>query len=102
MAKATRRATPSAKDRAIRAAKGLARSTTPPKLSKRDAHGHKASFGHVLVLAGSYRYTGAAVLTARAVLRSGSGLVTLGCPKSAHAAISGHLLCEMSLPLPDA
>lgn len=73
-----------------------------PPLPPRPAEGHKATFGHVLVLAGSYRYTGAAVLTARAALRSGCGLVTLGCPKSAHEAIAGHLLCEMSLPLPDA
>lgn len=79
----------------------IARIKKPPALPPRPRDGHKATFGHVLVLAGSYRYTGAAVLTARATLRAGAGLVTLGCPKSAHAAISSHLLCEMSLPLAD-
>ncbi|MCE9636533.1 MAG: NAD(P)H-hydrate dehydratase [Planctomycetes bacterium] len=82
--------------------RALDRVTMIPALPPRPREGHKATFGHVLVLAGSYRYTGAAVLTARATLRSGAGLVTLGCPKSAHAAIAAHLLCEMSLPLADA
>lgn len=97
-----KRPVPSKQDRATKASKRLKRTSRPPKLPPRAPDGHKASFGHVLVLAGSYRYTGAAVLTARASLRSGCGLVTLGCPKSAHASISGHLLCEMSLPLADA
>ena len=82
--------------------RALVRIDVVPSAPRRDQSGHKATFGHVLVLAGSYRYTGAAVLTARAALRSGCGLVTLGCPKAAHAAISAHLLCDMSLPLPDA
>lgn len=74
----------------------------PPPLPPRARDGHKGVFGHVFVLAGSLRYTGAAVLAARAALRTGCGLVTIGCPKSAHPAISGHLLCEMSVSLPDA
>lgn len=81
---------------------GPARVETPPPLPPRQRDGHKATFGHVLVLAGSARYTGAPVLTGRAVLRSGAGLVTIGCPKSAHDSVAGHLLCEMSLPFPDA
>jgi NAD(P)H-hydrate epimerase len=82
--------------------KSLTRETAVPPLAPRPADGHKAVFGHVLVLAGSYRYTGAPVLTARAALRSGCGLVTLACPKSAHDSIAGHLLCEMSIPVADA
>lgn len=81
---------------------GVQRVTQLPKLPPRDPAGHKATFGHVLVLAGSTRYTGAPVLTARAVLRSGAGLATVGCPKSAHPLIAGHLLCEMAFALPDA
>lgn len=38
---------------------------------------HKGDFGHVLVIAGSAGYTGAAYLTSQAAMLSGSGLVTL-------------------------
>src|SRR5699024_4094045 len=51
-------------------------------LPKRDATGHKGSFGHVLVVAGSSKYAGAAKLAGQAALRGGSGLVTLGVPQS--------------------
>ena len=76
--------------------------TAVPPLPPRPRDGHKGSFGHVLMLAGSWRYPGAAVLAARAALRSGCGLVTLGCPETARAAIASQLLCEMSVPLPAA
>lgn len=76
-------------------------STDVPALPPRKADGHKGQFGKVLVLAGSAHYTGAAVLTARAALRAGCGLVTLACPESVHQTISSRLLCEISYPLPD-
>ena len=53
-----------------------------------------------MVVAGSFRYPGAAVLTARSALRGGAGTVTLGCPDLIHPIIAGRLLCEMSHPLP--
>lgn len=48
---------------------------------KRPSHGHKGTFGHVLVLGGSRSYVGAPIFTARAALHSGAGLVTLAVPK---------------------
>src|SRR5665647_228229 len=42
---------------------------------------HKGNFGRVLIIAGSIGMMGAAVLCARAALRSGAGLVTVACDK---------------------
>jgi hydroxyethylthiazole kinase-like uncharacterized protein yjeF len=42
---------------------------------------HKGNFGHGLIVAGSYGKIGAAVLCARACLRSGIGLLTCHIPK---------------------
>lgn len=48
---------------------------------------HKGMAGRVAVLAGSERYTGAAVLAASGALRGGAGLITLYVPAHAAAAI---------------
>ncbi|MEP6615718.1 MAG: NAD(P)H-hydrate dehydratase [Ginsengibacter sp.] len=42
----------------------------------RDAFGHKGNFGYACLLAGSYGMMGAAVLAAKACLRSGTGKLT--------------------------
>ncbi len=47
----------------------------PPR---RPAAGHKGTFGHLLILAGSKGYHGAAVLAARGAQRARPGLITLG------------------------
>ena len=51
-------------------------------LPARPADGHKGTFGHILIIAGSVGMTGAASLAARAALRSGAGLVSLAVPAS--------------------
>ena len=42
---------------------------------------HKGNFGHALIIAGSYGKIGAAVLSAKACLRSGVGLLSCHVPK---------------------
>jgi hydroxyethylthiazole kinase-like uncharacterized protein yjeF len=53
----------------------------PAQLLHRKADAHKGDFGHIFILAGSIRFSGAALLCAEAAMRAGSGLVTLGIPK---------------------
>ena len=50
-------------------------------MENRPEDAHKGMFGHVLLICGSEGMTGAAVLCARASLRSGAGLVTVSLPK---------------------
>ena len=49
-------------------------------IKSRNAFGHKGSFGHALLIAGHYGMAGAAVLAAKASLRSGLGKLTLHTP----------------------
>ena len=51
-------------------------------IARRSRMSHKGSFGHVLIVAGSRNYGGAAMLCGRAALRSGAGRVTLLLPGS--------------------
>jgi ADP-dependent NAD(P)H-hydrate dehydratase / NAD(P)H-hydrate epimerase len=58
----------------------LSTNTFAVEYAFRDKYDHKGSFGHALIIAGSRGKTGAAVLAAKACLRSGAGLVTVHCP----------------------
>lgn len=70
-------------------------------LPKRKIACHKGNFGHVLVLAGSPGYTGAATLCTQGALRAGAGLVTLGIPKGLQKVFQLKLTEAMTLALPE-
>lgn len=73
----------------------------PARLFKRKIDAHKSDFGHVFILAGSRRFSGASCLCAQAVMRAGAGLVTLGIPESLHPIVASKLTEAMTLPLPE-
>ncbi len=79
----------------------LERRAAKALLPDRPSDGHKGTFGRVLVIAGSSRYPGAAVLAARSAYRAGAGLVTIATPQS----IAMHLIAAVPeatlLPLPE-
>lgn len=52
-------------------------------LKKRVKFSYKGTYGHALVIAGSRGKTGASVLAAKACMRSGVGLLTMGVPECA-------------------
>ena len=53
---------------------------------------YKGTYGHALIMAGSYGKMGAAILAAKACLKSGAGLVTAHIPKS------GYNIMQISVP----
>jgi hydroxyethylthiazole kinase-like uncharacterized protein yjeF len=73
----------------------------------RPVDGHKGTFGHIVILAGSLGYHGAAVLAARAALRARPGLVTLLTQESVYVPVASQLQAAMvhpwraASPLPD-
>ncbi len=70
-------------------------------LPLRSSDGHKGTFGHLMVLAGSLGKSGAAVMTAESGLRTGAGLVSLACPESVHPSVAARAIEVMTLPLPE-
>ena len=73
----------------------------PTQLLRRKNNVHKGDFGHIFVLAGSARFSGAAALCSEAAIRAGAGLVTLGIPESLNQAMIKIKTREvMTLPLP--
>ncbi|HVF41601.1 MAG TPA: NAD(P)H-hydrate dehydratase [Pyrinomonadaceae bacterium] len=63
---------------------------------------YKNTHGHALVVAGSRRMTGAAVLCADAAMCSGAGLVTVATPESALSSVAARLMPEvMTAALPE-
>ncbi len=58
-------------------------------IRKRQRFSHKGTYGHALLIAGSYGMAGAAILAARSCLRSGTGLLTTHVPRSVYPVIQG-------------
>lgn len=67
----------------------------------RPQHGHKGTFGHAAVIGGSRSYVGAPVYTAKAVLHSGAGLVTLAVPECIYPMAATQNPESLLLALPD-
>ncbi len=65
----------------------LARSILKP----RNPYSHKGDYGHALLIAGSEGKNGAAVIAAKACLRSGVGLLTVHIPKHAEEIMQSSL-----------
>jgi len=70
-------------------------------LPLRSQDGHKGTFGHLLVVAGSTGKGGAAVMAAESGLRGGAGLVTLACPQRVQPTVASRLTEVMTAPLFD-
>jgi NAD(P)H-hydrate epimerase len=62
---------------------------------------NKGDYGHVLIVAGSRGMSGAAVLSTRAALRSGAGLVTIAVPECVADMVAAAAPSAMTLALPD-
>jgi hydroxyethylthiazole kinase-like uncharacterized protein yjeF len=69
------------------------------KLKNREKFSHKGTYGHALIIAGSLGKMGASVLSTKAALRSGAGLVTAFVPKCGYEIIqitNPEAMCELS------
>ena len=67
------------------------------RFRKRKKFDHKGSYGHALMVAGSYGKTGAAILAAKAALHSGCGLATVYTSSCGYNAIQAALPQAMLL-----
>ena len=70
-----------------------------PAIKEREPESNKGSYGHVLVLGGSFGKAGAAAMAGVAVLRAGAGLSTVATPKSVLPTVAGFHPEVMTEPL---
>jgi len=70
-------------------------------LKSRDDDTHKGTYGHLLIISGSPGKTGAATLVAIGSQRVGTGLTTVGIPKSLNNVMEEKLTEAMTYPLPE-
>lgn len=69
-------------------------------LPKRNPLSHKGDYGRLLIVGGSVGYTGAPTLAAKAAVRAGAGLVTLGVPQEIYGITAVKSETAMPFPLP--
>lgn len=86
--------------RPVWTAERTSRSLVRALLPVRPRWAHKGDFGKVLLLCGSKGLAGAAMLAAKAALRTGSGLVYLGVPEAIYPAVAGSCASAVVFPLP--
>lgn len=72
-----------------------------PWIPVRPLASHKGTFGRALVVAGSERFIGTALLAGQAAFRIGAGWVTLAVPRTVYLALVGGFTEATWLPLPD-
>ncbi len=70
-------------------------------VGRRPHDGHKGTFGHVLTVGGSRRYTGAPILAGIGALRAGAGLSTVLVPTSVRAVLPKGLAALIIHEAPD-
>ncbi len=70
-------------------------------LADRAPEGHKGTYGHALVVGGSFGKAGAPAMSGLAVLRSGAGLATIATPKSVLNTVANFAMEFMTEPLPE-
>ena len=73
-----------------------------PYLPRRASDTNKYDYGRVLIVGGCIGYTGAPTLCARAALRCGAGLVSVGVPEAIYAVTAVKNDEAMPFPLPSA
>lgn len=71
------------------------------RLPPRAEDAHKYMCGTAVVVSGSRMYTGAALLTAEAALRSGCGMVYVAVPESARSLVEPQLWEAITIPVPE-
>ncbi len=72
-----------------------------PFLPDRPTNGHKGTFGSLLAIAGSLDWTGAALLSGTAALRTGAGLAIIAVPASLQPIVAGRVPELITLGLPE-
>lgn len=72
-----------------------------PYFRRRKKDSHKGTYGHLFIVSGSLGKTGAAIMAAKAALKMGAGLVTVGTPESCLPIVARSMVELMTEPLPE-